>query len=133
MVSGLDPLATTWAVMVLPAAIIALAFGLHELPNVLAVTSALFVMGSFRLEAEVTARGATIKHKLLYFIPWRWRHVPGRAFVTSDGWGDWADPTTVELCVGEGKPLELAWVLRNDGPERDAFVRDFEEAVGRIA
>lgn len=93
----------------------------------------LFIWFGFRLHIRATPRGTQVVRRLAFFIPWS-KHTyvePPHAFV--DGWGDFADPMTINInfCDSSSK-LELAWINKGSYNLSNDLVAEFNRAVAVV-
>lgn len=125
-----------------PGPMLAMGFALWVPPAVLqpwgswavalaAVAAPVFWLGC-RLRVEVTREGTLVVRKLAYVLPWSWRRYPQPPSAFTDGWGDFADPLSLYLQLGDGtRQLELGWQGQRS-PSVDDLAATLNEAFARL-
>jgi hypothetical protein len=85
----------------------------------------------FRTSVEVTAEGTLRVRKFACIVPWRRELIAAKPRAFTDGWGDFADPESLNLEIG-GVTIELAWGDATSGSLSDELAAEFIAAVAAL-
>lgn len=119
-------------------------FGLWAVPPLLLLWStgyaviggvaAVVVWFGFRLSIQVAPEGTRVIRTFAFVIPWTWRSYREVPHAFTDGWGDFADPESINIEVGEGKrKIEVAWGDKWSSTRCDDLAAKFNDAVAALS
>ncbi|MFO0640999.1 MAG: hypothetical protein U0183_17390 [Polyangiaceae bacterium] len=125
-----------------PAPMAALGFVVWTIPAILSVWgTSLALLGVFvslvvwfgcRLHVHVTPTRTRVIRTVLFFVPWSWRSYRESPSAYSDGWGDFADPRSLYIDLGNGAgTIELGW-QGTSSPSCDHLATDLNEAIAAL-
>jgi hypothetical protein len=96
---------------------------------VVTVLAALVWLG-LRVRVHASPTSVSVRRCALWTIPWSVRRYPVTASLFVDGWGDEADPESLNLFLGDGYPkLELGWSSATSGARAAELAESFNRLL----